>query len=64
MSDFRQPTPDYMAQELESERVKLEEVFFGGYRRRRDVPDSRGRRHLVYFTSRALCRLPDRRPKR
>ena len=32
MSDFRQPTPDYLWQEIESERVKREQIAGSGYR--------------------------------
>lgn len=33
MADFRKPSDPYLEQELESERVKLEQQFYGGYRR-------------------------------
>lgn len=38
MADFRQPTDPYMVQEHESERIKQEQVFFGGYRRSLNGP--------------------------
>lgn len=41
MSDFRKPTDPYLEQELESERVKREEQFYGKFVR----PTESGQMH-------------------